>query len=163
MHLSNSQALQINDHLPTALALPAGLGAIQPEQGLAVLLAALYGNAGSAVVTASPLYWGNLLQQQPQQAGSVFASFSALAHAPAHAAPAWAGPVAAAAPAVDRAAEVQARILGIAAEVIGAAIDPTQSLMEVSMQRMMIWGWAGRGNLVACFCFAFLSWLAVVY
>jgi hypothetical protein len=117
------------------------------------------------VVTASPLHWGNLLQQQPQQAGGVFASFSALADASAQAAPARPAP--AAAPAVDMSAEVQARILSIAAEVISTAIDPSQSLMEVRVQGRVWaglgWGWPGRGYPGCCAFDACEDWLALPY
>lgn len=106
----------------------AGLGAIQPAQGLAVLLTVLHGGSQSPVLTASPLYWGTLLRVQPSpvfdgfghnpddlpydhQPGSTPAS-EQLRPAPSQ-------------------GDVLARVLSIAAAVLGAAVDADQAFMEV--------------------------------
>lgn len=127
--------------MPTRIPNLAGLGAIQPDRGLAALLAVLGGGSEPAVLTASPLYWANLLRTQPSTLFDGFAPLAALDSEPA-AAPASGkqdSKAAAArtvprvsAPAVDRTAEVLPRVLAIAAEVLGTAVDPQQSLMEVS-------------------------------
>ncbi len=101
-----------------------------------VLLANLRSNCSTAaVLTASPLLWHNLLQQQPS---ALFEGFAALAAAPATAVGSSHAtskpPAAAVAPAGDRLAEVQSKVLAIAADVIGAAIEPQQSLMEVRLR-----------------------------
>lgn len=137
-------AAAVPDRLLSFRPSPAGLGAIQPEQGLATLLAALHGGwQQRPVLTASPLVWPTLLRLQ---ASAAFEGFAALA-APA---PAAEGPQAAQgsrgraaatvgsapqAPAANRLAEVQVKLLAITAEVLGSAVDPAQSLMEVRSRR----------------------------
>ena len=134
----------------------AGLGAVQPAQGLAVLIACI--NAGSVqhsgpipatVLTASPLYWTALIQQR-HGGGPALQSFAAEQSAQtfeAHASGAMRASAQLAASSAEFAqpsiqfkafgsthliAEVQDRIASIAAEVIGRSVEPSQSLMEVS-------------------------------
>lgn len=91
-------------------------------------------NTGStpAVLTASPLHWHNLLQWQPS---GLVEAFVPLAAAPTPALSSSRRP-AAAAGAADRVAEVESKVLAVASEVIGASIEPQQSLMEVRLGRV---------------------------
>lgn len=87
------------------------------------------------MLTASPLHWRNLLQQQP---GSLFEGFAALAAEPALALGSPPSTSRPAAPASDSEGEVQSKILAIAAEVIGNPIEPQQSLMEVRSEGLAV-------------------------
>jgi len=88
--------------------------------------------AGPAVLAASPLHWGPLLQQR--HPSSVFAGVAVLLARPTTAtAPVGAisSPQRRTAAAVDRVVEVQGHLLALAAEALGTAIQPGQSFMEV--------------------------------
>lgn len=99
-----------------------------------------------AVLTASPLHWRNLLQQQPS---SLFEGFVPLAAAPMSALSNSHRPAAAARTA-GRVAEVQSKVLAIAADVIGAAIEPQQSLMEVRFGLGRYFSVGGAEVQIAC-------------
>ena len=136
----------------------AGLGAVQPAQGLAVLIACIdagtlqhLGPKTETVLTASPLYWAALIQQR-HGGGLALQSFAAglqsAQAAQAHVSGAMRTSAQLAASGADFAQpassqftavvgstnlkEVQGRIASIAAEVIGQSVEPSQSLMEVS-------------------------------
>ena len=133
----------------------AGLGAIQPHEGLALLLSTL--NAcGSALTTApvlaaSPLLWRTLCRLQPSPLFTEFAApasnelsyQSAAASLPQprlpHSASVGAAtPAAVVAAAEELAAQVEARVLAVVAGVLGTSVDPQASLMEVRSPPMAL-------------------------
>ena len=125
---------------PHALRTLAGLGAIKPHEGLAVLQAAVGAHAAALaapVITASPLVWATLRRLQPsplfgergqapanQAAAPPSAPVEALLPGTAEEAPAIG-----AVPQLK--ADVEARVLAVVAGVLGASVDPQASLMEV--------------------------------
>lgn len=104
-------------------------------QGLATLVASLHTSwADGPVRTASPLHWAALLRLQPSAALEGFAALAAPGPAAEQSQPVTNRRATAAvpqAPPSSRMAEVQSQVAGIVAGVLGGAVEPDQSLMEV--------------------------------
>lgn len=141
---------------------PAGLGAIKPTQGLAVMHAALSSDrhlaAAPTMLLASPLRWAALLRDRSSAA---FAGFAGPPVAQTPAAPAaqvgpppsgeslpvrralWAAEA-------DRQAEVQSKVLAAASELLGSAIGADQSFMEVRWDTLCLPTRCGRCLAATC-------------
>lgn len=117
-----------------------GLGAVQPAHGLAVLAAVLAPHSAvqsSCTFAASPLHWDNILKAK-QHASPLYLEFAAPS-APSvdrgHARTSLthhAAEVQAPAPAVD----LEQRVLGLVASVLGVAVEASQPLMEAGLDSL---------------------------